>query len=384
VDEIVLAQDERADPPVLPTSADLADRMYVVPAVTHMERYLGWLHDQCSGDWILRVDDDELPTTQLLEALPALVTERELTHFWLPRRWVHPTAAEFIADGPWARDVQVRLVRNVPGLWRFQGLHHTNIEVLGANRVADAPLLHLVTLLNDVDERRERAAASERLVPGLTHESGMTISNFYLPEDVSDLRRDRLPDEDERRISSFLDRRRGPARQTRATAFKLPTPSEADLNRWLADRPVSAGAYRARVRLVDDVAPMPAESLQHIQVEVTNLGDDWWPRGPQPEPEITVGHRWRREDGTDIERPTPRTPFSEIVGPGSTTRLIVALQAPPERGNFELRVDVVHEHVRWFECAATQRVEVTNPNESVLARDGPSSEARAALSVRTD
>src|SRR3954453_11834963 len=60
-EELVVAVDERADPATEGACAAVADRVYVVPAATPMERYLGWLQGACGGEWILRADDDELP-----------------------------------------------------------------------------------------------------------------------------------------------------------------------------------------------------------------------------------------------------------------------------------------------------------------------------------
>src|SRR4051794_10152170 len=136
VDEIVVAVDERADPATTAACAGLADQLYVVPAaMAHMERYLGWLHSRCSGAWILRADDDELASAALRDVLEARLAEREPTHYWLPRRWLHPTPATSVSEGIWLRDIQIRLVRNLPGLWRFSGRVHSNIEVTGAGRV---------------------------------------------------------------------------------------------------------------------------------------------------------------------------------------------------------------------------------------------------------
>ena len=70
VDEVVVAVDERAHPDTTNGCARFADQVYVVPAASaHMERYLGWLHSCCSGEWILRADDDELPSEALKEVL---------------------------------------------------------------------------------------------------------------------------------------------------------------------------------------------------------------------------------------------------------------------------------------------------------------------------
>ncbi|MDX6722129.1 MAG: hypothetical protein QOD73_533 [Solirubrobacteraceae bacterium] len=358
VDEVVLALDERGPHEEIARAVGgLADRLAVLPAMSGMERYLGWAHEKCTGDWILRVDDDELPSRALLEALPSLLAERELTHVWLPRRWVHPSPRDFIAQGLWERDIQVRLVRNQPGIWRFTGETHSNIRVEGAGRVADAPLLHLVLLLSSLEQRRAKADRYELQRPGITDDTGAPINHVFAPEDAGDLRLAPMDPADARTVAAFLEAPAASPAGSPPDGVLRPAPEE--IERWLEARPVPEGAYAARVRIVHPVRPMAAETAHHVQVEVTNLGDTWWPRGPDPRPEIFVGHRWRTVQGVELELPTLRTPFTESVAPGATTRLTIAIQAPPQTGELELVVDVVHEWVRWFDCPATQRVTVT-------------------------
>jgi len=359
VDEIVIAIDERGDPATTNACAGLADRVFVVPAAhAHMERYLGWLHSQCRGEWILRADDDELPSAALVEALPGLLAEREPTHYWLPRVWMHPTPATRIVEGIWWRDIQVRLVRNLPGLWRFTGRVHSNIEVAGAGRVLDAPLLHLALLVSDLEARRAKVAGYEAVTAGLKHESGMPLNGVFVPEDMGVTALADTVAVDAERAEQYL------AASTRAVPAGTVAAERVGFDAIMpfnTERDVSPGAYQARVHLPQGVDPMAADSFQYVQVEVTNLGDETWPRGPQPGPPIQVGHRWWREDGTEIVMATVRTPFTETVPPGATTRLTMALQAPPDTGRLGLRVDVVHEHVRWFECEQRLEVEVGEP-----------------------
>ena len=381
VDEVFLGLDERGPHEEIAAAVGaLADRLAVLPAMPDMERYLGWAHRQCAGDWILRVDDDELPSRALLDALPLLLAERELTHYWLRRRWVHPSPREAIAEGLWERDIQVRLVRNQPGLWRFAGETHSNIRVEGASRVIDAPLLHLVLLLHDVEIRRAKADWYERARPGITDDTGAPINHVFVPEDAGKLRLAPIDTADIGTVAAFLEPPGGPpAGEPPADVLR---PSAAEVERWLEDRAVPEGAYAARVRLVHPVRPLAAETAHHVEIEVTNLGDTWWPRGPDPRPEIFVGHRWRTVEGVELEHPTLRTPFSESVAPGATTRLTVAIQAPPQTGELELVVDVVHEWVRWFNCAATQRVTVTSPYDDAFfaaVRFGARRSAHAVL-----
>jgi hypothetical protein len=364
-DELVVAVDERAEPGTAEAARLYADVVAVVPAMPHMERALGWVHARCRGAWILRADDDELPSDGLLSALPSLLDERELTHVWLPRVWPHPTPDEAIADGAWGRDIQVRLVRNLPGLWRFSGRLHTNIEVLGASRIADAGLLHVVNLLHDADARRRRRAAYEARGATLVDETGRPLNEVYTPEDAGELQRVPLPPADARRIRAFLAAAGGPtavADAARGAGPPIERPSVAELEAWLDDRVLRDSAPRARVRLVDPVPPIPAEGVRHVTVEVTNLGPEWWPRGPWPEPPLAMGTRWLRPDGTEIVLATARTAFTERVAPGARTRLTVAVQAPQEVGDLEVLVGVVHEGVAWLEEPARQTVRVTNPS----------------------
>lgn len=353
-----MAVDERAHPSTTAACATLADRVFVVPAaMQHMERYLGWLHGTCSCEWILRVDDDELPGATLRDALPALLAEREPTHYWLPRAWMHPTPDTQIDEGTWQRDIQVRLVRNLPGLWRFTGRVHSNIEVTGAGRVLDTPLLHLALLVADLDERRAKAERYERVMPGLIDESGLSVNSVFVPEDVGVTALAPTTVSDAATATAFLEASASPPpASTKAAAQRV---GAEEIWRFNTERTVSAGAYRARVRVLHAFASMPAESLRHVQVEITNLGDEWWPRGPVPGPPIQVGHRWWDEEGEEIIMATPRAPFTETVPPGATTRVTIAIQAPSVTGRLGLRVDVVHENVRWFECEERLTVEVT-------------------------
>jgi hypothetical protein len=359
VDEVVLAVEQDNDAAILAACDDLADRTYVLPSGKErlwMERYLAWLHEQCRGQWVLRADDDELPSEALRRALPGMLGERELTHLWLPRRWVFPNSGHFIAQGLWLRDIQVRLVRNLPGLWRLSGQRHSNLVVEGASRISDAPLLHLDSLIKLPAARREKIEQYRSLL-GEIISDGYPIYGVYEPEAVPELRLGELPDADQRTIERFTNLLHGqvPARR-RNRSPELVSPDR--IYRWVGVRELSEGAYAASIRLVHPLEPMPAGSIRHIQVEVTNGGTEWWPRGPGPQPQIYIGHRWRRADRSELAVQTPRTAFTELVAPGAVTRLVVAIQAPSKPGAAELELDLVHEFVRWFECPTHVEVDI--------------------------
>jgi hypothetical protein len=56
-----------------------------------------------------------------------------------------------------------------------------------------------------------------------------------------------------------------------------------------------------------------------------------------------------------------RSPFPAAVGPGEECIVAIAVTAPAEGGRYELGLDVVHEHVRWFECETRVGIDVHGP-----------------------
>jgi SAM-dependent methyltransferase len=382
VDEIVVAVDERAHPATTNECARLADLVYVVPAAnSHMERYLGWLHGCCSGDWILRADDDEVPSEALREALRPLLAEREPTHYWLPRLWAYPTPETYVAEGIWLRDIQLRLVRNLPGLWRFSGRVHSNIEVAGAGRIVDAPLLHLALLVADAEARRAKAEAYEAVESGLRAASGVSLNSVFVPEDAGVTALEPSREADVAAYGRYLEAA-GAAAAPAPTAEGVRSVGMGEIERWNGERSVSEGAYEVRISLPQGVDRMHADAFQYVQVEIENRGDEWLPRGPVPEPPIQIGYRWWREDGSEVVEPTLRTPLTETVAPGATTRLSMVIKAPPDHGRLGLDVDLVHENVRWFGCEERLAVEVLPPyGEGFFAShdEGVRASARAVV-----
>src|SRR3954469_3733268 len=195
VDEIVLAVDRMGNLDVIDACADLADRRLTFDYAAPPCRNIGFLQHECSADWLLRFDDDEVPSRALLEALADLVADRRPTHYGLSRRWLHPDPGTYVLSPPWLPDYQLRLVRNVPGLWRFTGEMHDGAIVLGERRLVDLPLYHADLLLLDVDARRRKAEKYERLRPDHLAE-GVPVNAIYVPEDWDGVETAAVPPED--------------------------------------------------------------------------------------------------------------------------------------------------------------------------------------------
>lgn len=233
-DEIVLAVDERTSDDVLSACADLVDRPLTYAFEWPPARYIGWIHHRCSADWILRLDDDELPGHELLAALPSLLEDRRHSCFWLPRRHLYPDLHHFLASHPWAPDYQARLVRNVPGLWRFDGRAHHGAEVLGEQRREPAAALyHLHYALAPEQRRLGTAERFERVLPGFATEA-YPVNALYLPERWSGVRTDRVP-----RARPCSDRRRRSA----GAAARAPPAGAVRARRGCRRRPLQHEPY---------------------------------------------------------------------------------------------------------------------------------------------
>src|SRR5215212_7898500 len=132
-DEVVVAVDASSEDSTERICREYADKVFRVESPGYVERVLAWLNEQCTGDWILRLDDDELPSEGLVRALSGLLANREYTHYWLPRRWViGRDQPRWIMQHPWWPDWQLRLFRNIRSLLTFPGDLHTDYTVQGA------------------------------------------------------------------------------------------------------------------------------------------------------------------------------------------------------------------------------------------------------------
>jgi len=355
VDEIVLVGDASGGLATLDACADLADARFSVDCSSVVVA-LGWMLLQCRGDWVLRLDDDEVPGPRLLGELRELAADRFPTNAAIRRRWLHPDRDSYLVTPPWQPDFQVRFVRNVPGVWSFPGVVHGGLEVLGERRLAAEPIYHADLLLSGLERRRSKRERFESGRPGISAD-GFPVNDMYVPEDHA-VDTAPVPGPDRELIESVLDGSEVPP-GLRAIG---PPPRHAgrdELERPTAARSVLPGAYRAAIRIERDQPPLAAGEVRQLEVVAENRGDEWWPYGDVP-PYIRLGSRWLDGSSGAASAPEARAVFTETVRPGQATRVMLRIVAPPEPGRYTLEVDLVHEHVRWFGCPARLELEVVS------------------------
>ena len=109
-------------------------RRALVPGHSPADRPIAWLFRSCAGRWILNVDDDEVPSPRLVDALPGLLERRDVTHAWIARRWLHPTRDTYVASPPWGTEFQLRLVLADERFLQFSDDFHRARRATGRGR----------------------------------------------------------------------------------------------------------------------------------------------------------------------------------------------------------------------------------------------------------
>jgi hypothetical protein len=348
-EEIVVALDDRAEPAVAAALEPVADRLIAYPYAEPVDRPLPWLFRQCGGDWVLLWDDDEVPSRALLAALPELAGEGA-TGVWLPRRWLYPGTRSYLDEPPWRPDHQLRLLANDLRLLRFPDETHWQLAVLGPVRYADAPIYHADLVLNPLEARERKAERYERLLPGKRAAGRPLNEAYYLPERAPEPRTAAVPDADAALVERVLS----------AEAVERPAPilavaTREEIDRHWEGRRLGDAAYRARLEPLEELGSPGADEVRSLDVLVENLGDAVWPWG-DARPEIRIAYRWWRNGRVVAEG--LRTPLPAAVEPGESARVPAAVRMPAEPGRYRLAVDLVHEHVRWFDCGFELEVEV--------------------------
>ena len=244
-DEIVVAADSRVDVGLLDAYDDVADRVVRFDFRPPVDRPRAWLADQCSGDWLLSIDGDEVPGVELVEALPGLVAAGDVVQYWLPRRWLFPGTSTWLGELPWWPDYQMRLLRNDATLAARAEPHAGFVTVLPARHVT-APLYHLDCVVNDAEARAAKARRYEAEMPGpRAYGGGGLNAVLYAPERWATAELRPVPAADRAVLDAVLAAREaGPARAA-ASPVTATSGSRVRRRRW-CPRPRSTRGPRRR------------------------------------------------------------------------------------------------------------------------------------------
>lgn len=339
-DEIVVAVDSRLDPHRLGRYAEVADRLLRYEFVDSSLQAVPWIVTQCSGEWILEIDGDEVLSPAFVERLPELMSARDVFQYWLPCRWLYPDADHYLAQPPWHFS-GLRLVRNDPATLWHAGLSHTPFEPVFPSVHLEEGFYHLSLLVNDVAYREAKvehylsidSSHSRRVIE-------VDVEAFYVPE------RDQrfgvapvpVPDRDRGAIAEVLaasgEELPGPP------AEEIPMWSWSEIQRSWPRRILSDAAYRGKIEAFGRTSRLAAGQRRQLTIRVTNAGTERWP-GMRREPWIKVSHRWGADDdsgtGAWIDTCLPAS-----IDPGADALVPVTIEAPMRAGRHTLELELVH------------------------------------------
>src|SRR6478672_1048449 len=282
-DEILVALDDRAGPEVEAPLAAVADRVVRYPYADPVDRPLAWLHAECRGDWVLTIDDDEVPMQALLDALPVLAQGEDVTHYWLPRRWLFGEPDRWLDARPWRPDYQPRLVLNDRRVLSFPTETHVPVKVLGPSRYLDTGFYHLDTLLNSREAREEKARRYERSHPGKRVAGRPLNEAFYVPELVDPPTAEVPPEDFALIVGVLAGFPGGPPRAEVGAA-----------TREVIDAHWDEGGYESALSFLEDAPPLRAGQSDKVDVLVENRSEGTW----RWDGAIRLGSRWIRDEET--------------------------------------------------------------------------------------
>ncbi len=347
--EIIVAADSRMDVAELGEVAAVADRIvrfeFVFPAHAN-----AWLHGLATGDWILLLDNDEVPSAALLQALPRLLRATDVQQYWIPRRWSFPDPHHWLDERPWAPDFQNRLVRNDATL-AFSGRKHTYGEPVLPARYLEAPLYHLDCAVTTQAARERKVDAYEAARPGLQAPGGGALNErYYLPERFARRPVVAVSPEDRALIDRVIGARPTGAPAPEPAALEFVPRAEVE-RRW-AGRDFGPAGFRAELTVLEGDPWFRPGETRPLAVRVANLGDERWEHVEGTEHPVRAAYRIRRPDGSAVVEEGVRTPFPADVAAGASTVLPIRVIAPHAPGWYLVEFDLVREGVRWFGAEA--------------------------------
>jgi hypothetical protein len=373
--EIVVAVDSRTPEEQLGQLESVVDKLIRIEYADPPERSLAWLHAQCSSDWILRLDNDEVPSPELIAELPRLIEDETLTHYWLRRRWLYPTVGTYLDVLPWSPNHDLRLTRNDPRFVRYPGVMHVEAEADGPGAWLDLPIYHFDLIVNDAEARRQKAERYERIRSGMRLGGRSVNEAVYLPESRPDARLAEVPAEHVALIRSVIEARDIGGRPNRP----VPLAGRAEIDALWPARPLPESAYGASLELASQLEPIAAGERKLLEARVRNEGTACWRWGRDGLPAIRLSYRWLTASGATVAFNGLRAPLPHDLPPGDELLMPLTVEAPAEPGEYLFQLELIHEHNRRFGASPQVPARISRPRRVALLARGDANERLVAL-----
>ncbi len=325
-DQVVVGVDAESTDRTAEIAERFADIVFTFRKAGAMAGPRMMIFDYAVGDWILVIDDDESLEPGFQAILPELMSRQDVTHYWVPRKWIVNTAPyEFATSPPWYPDWQMRLFLNDRTMVWKPAAPHSGYRVLGAGYFEPrASILHFEPVWCDQDARRAKVETYRK-------HGAPSISEAQYPAEIKSPRRPATG-------PALLEHNPGRAPQgvvhteiRQAGALKTPA--------W--------GVEIQRIT-VQEEAECGAAILAEISVR--NTGDlTWTPNFGARGARLGLGVHLLDDVGGLIQWDFGgRLPVRQVVAPGAETTFFHTFSAPDQPGEFLLTWNMVDDDEGWF------------------------------------
>lgn len=164
----------------------LRRRLNVTPEQPRVEAMVAAIAERVRARWMLRLDDDEIPSREMINWISAKLATIEAPYVGFPRRWLALEGDEVVFArnplfGQRGLDHQFRLFQR-DAVSFDHGIHTPGFRVDDGDALL-APdecfIAHLDWVLKDYDTRKQKVASYDRQRP----DAGSGFTYYYLYED---------------------------------------------------------------------------------------------------------------------------------------------------------------------------------------------------------
>ena len=315
-DELVIFIDEkRVTPGTVNRAREVGSRVHYHKAETWFDWDLAAKARACESDWVFTIERDEQLSPEWRQSQwRQILAGTQLTHFWVPRRWVVP-GDRYITAAPWWPDSHPRLVRtDVSGASFPTRLHDFACIPGPGGYLQTLAIHHHVLWLYSRALREERVRYYEQLRPG----GG--LGYYYLYEDYA-------PPE-----------------------APLPKPVQVEVDREILRMeklpPKEASKVSFEVNVVPGVVHVSA--LFSLDAKVVSGANETLSSAiPYP---ISLSYHWMEKTNRRmIVFDGSRSALFPALEANATAHYPMAIIAPDQPGDYILQTTMVQDGVGWFE-----------------------------------
>jgi len=307
--ELVIAIDNTSTDRTELIARRFADVAVSLSHTGYIESHLNTLVKLCHGDWIFRIDDDEMLSADwTYEYIIHLLNNSPYSHYWIPRRWL-VSENKYIRSHPWFPDYQMRLFRNDPNCIYSDGMLHTTHQITSgkANYIHDAYIHHYDFIWHSRQQRENKIQNYEKIKPG------GSLPQYYLYEDYD------------------LDFSIIKSEYTENVKINHSKTKFLEINHYVPKTMKRNRKYSLRIELTIG--------------ETLRCG------------EVLLSYHWLNFDGTIYNFDGLRTGLLIDLNDTETGVFFVLVESPNNNGNYLLQIDLVIEGQYWF----STKYDLSNP-----------------------